>query len=96
MNVPDAGACDDRGYSGLHRMSPFVPGTQRRSVGWAKARLRAVPTIFIVVPGDGGHVTGRVRVRCLCPPYVSFYISSDTSPSGSSNSNVFSVIDTIV
>src|SRR4051812_19371921 len=36
------------------------------AVGWAKARLRAVPTICAV--GDGGHATGRFRVRWLCPP----------------------------
>jgi hypothetical protein len=25
---------------------------------------------FPVMPDDGGHATGRVRVRLLCPPYV--------------------------
>src|SRR3954467_13310709 len=41
-----------------------------RLVGWAKARLRAVPTIFSGMREDGGHATGRVRVRLLCPPYA--------------------------
>src|SRR4051812_14063499 len=52
-----------------------MPSGSPSSVGWAKARLRAVPTIFFVVPGDGAHGTGRVRVRRLCPPY-------DLSPGG--------------
>jgi hypothetical protein len=77
-------------------MSPFVPGTPCRAVGWGKARLRAVLTIFIVVPLMVGTPSDAFASDVFAPLYVSFYASSDTSPSGSSNSNVFSVIDTIV
>ena len=36
-----------------------------------KGALGAVPTIFEsnVFALNGGHAAGRVRVRCLCPPY---------------------------
>src|SRR3954465_8479934 len=37
-------------------------------VGWAKAPFAPCPP-FPVMPSDGGHATGRVRVRLLCPPY---------------------------
>jgi hypothetical protein len=37
-------------------------------VGWAKARLRAVPTIASS-GANGGHAAGRIRVRRLCLPY---------------------------
>ena len=43
---------------------------RRGIVGWAKARLRAVPTMLAPMRmRNGGHAAGRVRVRRLCPPY---------------------------
>src|SRR5262245_60744968 len=50
-------------------MPGLVPGihvsrpTNSDAVGWAKARLRAVPT-FIDCAREGGHAS-------LCPPYAS-------------------------
>jgi hypothetical protein len=38
-------------------------------VGWAKALLRRAHHFQSDARPNGGHATGRVRVRCLCPPY---------------------------
>ncbi|MEA2897569.1 MAG: hypothetical protein QOJ84_3184 [Bradyrhizobium sp.] len=51
---------------------PFKQGGWRRllqqSVGWAKARQRRAH--HLLRKWSGGHATGRIRARRLCPPYT--------------------------
>src|SRR4051812_46373038 len=39
------------------------------NLGWAKAPLRRAIILGPDARPNGGHVIGRIRVRCLCPPY---------------------------
>ena len=50
-------------------------GVRGCRVGWAKARLRAVPTILGYGKKNGGHATEpRVRAsRRFCPAYENYF-----------------------
>src|SRR3954466_15417334 len=53
-----------------------MPRPQGSAVGWAKARLRAVPTIFSRVRTlNGGHVAGRFASAAFAHPTAAASLS---------------------
>ena len=92
MNMPDPGACDD-GFDVAIASSFRAPDAAQRVALRSGALQSRGRTSAGVRYGPG---SAKQRKSAASRPGHDAYANSDTCPSGSSNSNVFSVIDTMV
>src|SRR3954469_2172445 len=66
---PDAGI-EWWAHRRTHSRPVALPTLRNGAVGWAKAPLRRAHHHGFRTRGlNGGHATGRMRGRLLCPPY---------------------------